>query len=246
MTAAQAILDTVRGHESARDAQRGIGPSEIGHPCDRRLSYRLAGHDEVNRPDRWMANVGTATHEWLSVVLHQRNLTEYAQDWRWLIDVPVDLPGGIRGSLDCHDTHTATTIDFKVTGTTALKKYRSSGPGQQYRTQVHLYGLGLTLRGQKVDHVGVLFLPRSGRLAESHYWTEPWDAAVAVAALERVERLRSVAPSDADATDAMCAWCPFHAPMSTDIAHGCPGAVPGPDELAGWLDSDSTTTGSSA
>lgn len=246
MTAGQAILDVVRAHETARDRKRGIGPSEIGHPCDRRLAYRLAGHDETNRPDRWMANVGTATHEWLSVVLHERNLTEHADDWRWLLDVPVALPGGITGSLDCHDTRTATTIDFKVTGTAALKKYRAGGPGPQYRAQVHLYGLGLRLRGIDVDHVGVLFLPRSGRLSESHFWTEPFDAGVAVDALERVERLRLVDPADAAPTDAMCAWCPFHSPMSTDIAQGCPGAVPGSDELAGWLDSDSTTTGSSA
>lgn len=239
------ILGVIRRHESDRDRKPGVGPSEAGHPCDRRLAYRLAGAETSNSPDRWMANVGTATHAWLTEVLTAANLAVYADDWRWLLDVHVELPGGVTGSVDCHDRHTASTVDFKVVGTTALRKYVKNGPGDQYRTQVHLYGLGLTLAGDDVRNVGVLFLPRSGRLAESHYWHEPFDPAVAVAALERLRRLAGTAPADAEPTDHMCGWCPFHNPMSTDIAQACPGVVSGTDELADWLGSDSTTQGSS-
>jgi len=219
-----------------RSKQRRIGPSEIGHPCTRRIAYKLSGVEEVNVSAGWRPTVGTAVHEWLAFTFTSANKD---QALRWLVELKVEvgavLDTTITGSVDLYDRVTATCNDWKVVSPASLKKYRAKGPGQQYRIQGHLYASGLIARGLPVDTVAITFLPNSGELSEAVFWSEPYDPAVAAGAMERlatVASLTAVAGSAAAAllpTDGAdpdwCRYCPFYLPASTDLTAACPGAV---------------------
>jgi hypothetical protein len=223
-------------HASAnapRSLQHAVGPSEIGTPCDRRLGYRLLAWPPVNvDTDPWASTVGTAIHAYLADVYTQRN-AELGRG-RYLIEQTVTLPGGITGHCDLYDTDTGDVVDWKTTGTDALAKYRKNGPGQQYRVQAHLYGLGWQLAGQTPRNVVVVFLPRGGRIDGLHVWSEPYDHRIAVDALKRYQAIFDfhvyVDPEShpdrwslLDTADAYCAYCPWFLPGSPDLSKGCPG-----------------------
>lgn len=237
---AQDLLKVIRGQAAAnpRSLQKAIGPSGVGQPCDRRLALDLIGADELNTTaDRWPATVGTATHAWLADALTADNarLMADGQPPRWLVEQRVTIRAGLSGSCDAYDLKTNTVIDWKVVGTTSLKKYCAGGPGQQYRAQAHLYGVGWANKGLTVDRVALVFLPRAGMLPDTHFWSEPFDPEIARAALDRMdqllvymdlvdvdthpERMRALGR---DTTH--CAFCPYWTPdRSISPLEGCTG-----------------------
>lgn len=225
-----AILGAPRSH------QRKVGPSEIGHPCDRRLGYRLLGVPKTNDRAGWRPTVGTAVHAWLADTFVDANEKWRQQTGetgtRWLVEMRVDVGDDVTGSCDLYDRATATLIDWKIVATTTLRSAKASGPSQQYRTQAHLYGRGWTRRGMPVERVGIYYLPSSGELSEGHLWTEAYDETVATAALERLARISAlveafgekaltVLPCNVD--EATCRYCPWFLPAATDLTEACPG-----------------------
>ena len=168
------IRDTITNHP--RSLQRQIGPSEIGHPCPRRLGYKMLGRGERAGEPNWKATVGTALHSYLEHVLDTANAdyerrTASGQERYYLeqrVTVGQILDTAIDGSCDVYDRATATVVDWKSVGPTQLTKYKRFGPGNQYRSQAHLYGRGWRARGLPVDTVMVVFLPRNGELAEAY------------------------------------------------------------------------------
>lgn len=224
-----------------RTLQKAIGPSELGHPCARRVGYKLSGHDEVNAVPQdaqpWLPTIGVAVHAWLEDAFTAANTTSpvrQAGHSRWLVEARVavgKLAGvEITGSMDLYDRVTATVIDHKIVGPTTLRKYKAQGPGEQYRTQIHLYGRGATRRGLPVDTVMIAFLPRNGELRDAYFWHEPYDEQVALATLQRAEGIALATTAlgvDALAqlatADAYCTRCPFYRAGSQDLAAGCPG-----------------------
>lgn len=226
-----------------RSKQRAIGPSEMGHPCDRRIAYRLAGVGTVNDRPGWRPTVGTAVHTWLAetfAVANEKWRQETGNEGtRWLVEMRVEVgeAGGevITGSCDLYDRVTATLIDWKIVAATTLREAKANGPSEQYRRQSHLYGRGWTRRGLPVDTIGVYYLPSSGELHEGHLWTEPYDEQVAVDTLERANNLAALTTTFGDkafpvigtdgANERLCRYCPFYLPASTDLAAACPGAV---------------------
>lgn len=216
-----------------RSLQRRIGPSEVGHPCARRIGYKLLDVDENPSDDTpWLPTIGTAVHAWLEECFTQANAGH--DHARWLTELRVDVGeiGGtaITGSCDLYDRVTATVIDHKIVGATQLTKYKAKGPGEQYRSQIHLYGRGLTRRGLPVDRVAIAFLPRNGELSGAHIWHEAYDETVALAALQRAEGISTAttalgagALQHLATADAFCHRCPFFKAGSTDLEAGCPG-----------------------
>jgi hypothetical protein len=230
------VLDTVHHAttHAPRSLQRAPGPSEIGTPCTRKLGYKILGADQPNGDrDQWLPTIGTAVHAWMAEVYEAENRRLGRE--RYLIERRVHLPAGISGSSDLFDRDTGVNNDWKVSGLDRIKKYRRDGPGDQYEVQAHLYGLGMLLAGEDVTDVAITFLPRGGLLTTGIYvWTEPFDAARAVAAIERYEKWRTaVWALDPEAhperweafptADDNCSFCPFHLPFSTDLGKGCPG-----------------------
>ncbi|WP_222871945.1 hypothetical protein [Nonomuraea sp. PA05] len=230
------VVTTVKqaGANAPRSLQRTIGPSEIGTPCVRRLAYKLCDWPEVNNDsDPWASIIGTAVHSWMEETFAAEN-RRLGQE-RYVIERRLQIRGNIYGHADLFDRATGTNMDWKCVGLDRLQKYRKDGPGEQYRIQAHLYGLGQENAGEAVNDVAVVFLPRGGRIDGLHVWTERYDRSVALAALDRLDNVMTALthldpPENPQAwamfpaSDAFCTYCPWFAPGSTDASRGCPGA----------------------
>lgn len=211
-----------------RSLQRRIGPSEVGSPCTRRLGYKLAGVEPVNTTggDPWASFVGTATHGELEQVF--KPMTGWATEVRVKVDDELELAG----SCDLiRLTNGVTVIDHKVVGATTMRKARTSGPADYYKTQIALYGLGLIRAGVPVEWTAIAYWPRSGLLKDLYVWLTRWDQQAADRALERYALLRqvvavggrSVLPS-LPASEHYCDSCDFYRPGSEDLTVACGGA----------------------
>ncbi|AYR01665.1 Cas4 family endonuclease [Mycobacterium phage Scarlett] len=134
----------------ARSAQRALGPSEVGHPCARRLATATMAYPRVNpEGDPLPAWLGTAGHSKFedSVELdNQRIVDEWIADrerkctvlrevaegdepqyvGRWFTERRVQVSGGLAGTCDLYDTWTGTVIDLKFPGATAFAKYKKA------------------------------------------------------------------------------------------------------------------------
>lgn len=229
------IIDAIDNHP--RSQQVRIGPSEIGHPCARRLAYKLLATPEGPQKPNWKATVGTAIHEWVANVFDQYNLDHAAENGgqeRFLIESRVTVGtvqgSDIDGSCDLFDRATGIVTDWKTCGPSQLQKYKRQGPGEQYRAQAHLYGRGWQRAGYAVTAVQVVFLPRNGDLSEAVIWTEPYDESIAVAALTRLQGIYLATSllghkglEQMPTADAWCHLCPYFRPNSDDLGLGCPG-----------------------
>ncbi|MET7333296.1 hypothetical protein [Nonomuraea sp. NPDC005650] len=230
------VVSTVKqaGARAPRSLQRVIGPSEIGTPCVRRLAFKLCDWPEVNTEgDPWASIIGTSVHAWMEDTFRAEN--QRLGHERYVIERRLHIRGNIYGSADLFDRAHGCNIDWKITGPDRVKKYRQHGPGDQYRIQAHLYGLGQENAGEHVNDVSVVFLPRGGRIDGLHVWTEPYDRSIALAALDRLDNVMTTlthldppnnpaAWSMFPASDAYCTFCPWFQPGSTDASRGCPGA----------------------
>lgn len=224
-------------HEAPRSKQQAVGPSELGNECARRIAYRIAGTPPVNLPDPWPAIVGTSIHDWLERAV---NSYQYkVKDLGYLTEVRVYPDPMVRGRSDVFHVPTGTVIDHKSTGTDGMRKARKGIISPAYRTQIQVYGLGHKRAGREVKNVALVFYPRSGWLKDVEVWIEPYDEAVALAAVARLyaigdqlldleidknpHRFQQIEATPGDS----CVWCPFYnQDLDQDIAasdKGCPG-----------------------
>lgn len=234
----QLITDTA--NNSPRSKQKRIGPSEVGEPCERKLTYKMYDWPTAAGPGDPIAPViGTGFHTWMEEAFTARN-----DGQRYLIEQRVTVRQGrtdeatVAGSSDLYDRASGTVWDWKLVGISSLDKYRRQGPGDQYRIQAHLYGLGQENAGETPKRVAICFV---GRYHETrvHVWTEPYDRQVALDALARLDRIRQqLMDLDPEANPAnwariptspaaKCRFCPWLKPGSTDLSAGCPGADAG-------------------
>lgn len=226
-----------------RSLQKAIGPSQVGSPCPRKVSYGLLQTPKrnLNALPKLKAYVGQGVHKMLETMLDKYNLA-HAADWgyeeRFYIEEVVrtgEIAGEpLDGHCDVYDRLTCTVIDWKTVGPTMLKNYRINGPGLQYKTQAHLYGRGWArYRGLPVDTVMLIFIPRQGELKDSYIWHEPYDEQIALGALARADALTRVlqmlgpdmALQAMDAIEDHCGDCDWFTPhRETASTEGCPGA----------------------
>lgn len=230
------ITRTIAGNP--RSAQKRIGPSEIGTPCQRRLGYRLAGVEKVNDQAAWRPTIGTAVHEWLEVAFLRDNRLDTPDgpnDTRWLLEHQLDVGEiagiTITGKCDIYDRVTAFSIDWKNVGITTLRDARANGPSAQYRAQAHLYGRGWARRGLPIDNVGIFYLPSNGELSDAYFWHEPYNEQIALDALANADTVAALLTAFGTAktlpilttAPTFCAHCPWHCPGVTDLTEACPG-----------------------
>lgn len=232
---AELIAMVREGIEShPRSMQKEIGPSELGHPCNRWLAHRLAGTPATGeQKPPWRPAVGTAVHDHFSLWCHQWN-ERYGV--RYLTDLKVMVgelyPGRpITGRLDALDLETATVIDLKVPGVTAMKTYAAGKPeSPQYEVQVDCYGAGAVNAGFPIASVGILRLPVAGELDAAVWKPRPHNPERAAAALQRaggiarmVDALGAAAIPLQPTYDHHCQRCDFFQHGATDLTRGCPG-----------------------
>lgn len=230
------VIEVVRWADAnrSRSKQVALGCSEVGHPCDRRLAYRIAatpGSGYSNDP--WPAVVGTAVHAWMEDAV--RLFQEAHGLDHWVTEMEV-LPSPIvKGHTDLYDARRKLVLDWKFPSPDNLRKMRDEGPSQQYVTQVQLYGLGHVNAGREVQRVGICAMGRQGWLKDAWVWTTEFDI---VAARKSLDRIYSIGKTlmDADLSDPvvwqqiqaapsrLCSWCPYHN-RELKIANekGCPG-----------------------
>lgn len=232
----QLITDTAAN--SPRSTQRRIGPSEVGEPCERKLTYKMYDWPvSAGDSDPIASVIGTGFHTWMEDAFAQRN----AQG-RYKIEEKVTVRQGytedatLAGSSDLYDRTTGTVFDWKLTGTSSLDNYRRKGPGDQYRIQAHLYGLGQENAGEQPKRVAIVFVARYHEL-RIHVWTEEYQRQIALDAIARLDRIRQrLMDLDPETTpanwaqiptsdDAKCRFCEWFRPGSTDPTTGCPGVV---------------------
>jgi hypothetical protein len=231
---------------SARNLQRHLGPSEIGHLCSRQVAGKLAGLPATNHVlDPWPSIMGTAGHAWMEGVLHWAN--EQLGRVRFLPEYRV-TPGmgfeGHPGTGDGYDGDNESVIDWKFLGTTSMNKLRKDGPSRHYFVQFLLYMLGFQALGLPVQRIVLIAWPRTSSSLDGMYvWEHPvtesdyaflrdvikpeleYRKAWAAALVTGTAQLMDV-PGD---TNDECHWCPFWRPQSAnDGGAGCPGHTQGP------------------
>lgn len=217
---------------AARSMQQNIGMSEVGSECDRQLAYKIADVPPVNLDDDPMASMtGTGLHHVLADYLQR----QHGGTGRWLIEHPVNYiaPGRnliIPGTVDAYDRRRKLVLDWKTTSKAKLRTIRADGPATRYVVQAQLYAAALRQAGERPERVGLVYLPRDGKLTELHVWTTVPDEEFLTAWLDRLRDLNSyLLDQGGDATGVnpkptrLCSWCPWHSPDSTNSARACPG-----------------------
>lgn len=174
-----------------------------------------------------------------AVVEHFAALNAREDYTRWIVQTRVNVGSigddypDIEGSLDIYDAATATIVDVKTPGNTAMKKHKP-GPritDEQYRKQVHCYGAGAVRAGLPVDWVGILRFPAAGEWDTRTFQWERFDPSVAPEVLSRVAGIHSLvkalgpgAAAVLEPTQHFCHRCDFYRPDATDLSRACPGA----------------------
>lgn len=204
-----------------RNLQRELGPSEVGHPCRRKLAYGLMQEPEINPGfDPLPSFVGTEAHSGMADAAEAAN--KRLGRTRWLAEHRVTVTGSLAGSCDLFDLDTKTVIDHKFLSATRIKKYRGNPP-QHYRRQLHLYGRGFINLGFQVDNVMLHMLPRGGVLTGKATFYEPYNDALVDDTLNTLSDIMLLI-YDLDVEhhpqrynlfpatpDADCVYCPFYA-----------------------------------
>jgi hypothetical protein len=235
----------IKHHAAAapRSLQVGMGPSEAGEPCTRRVAYKVLDWHKPGRDlDPWAAVQGVSVHAWLAEAFRAENqrlgreryLVEQRVTPVTIEDAQLGLPGWLTGSCDLFDRDTGLVTDWKLTSPDRLRHYAAEGPGRKYRTQAHLYGRGLVNAGERVKDVSIVFLPRATYLDGLHVWSEQYDPAIAEAAFQRLAAIcGALIALDPErypgrwglfpTAPGSCRHCLWLKPGSRYLARGCPG-----------------------
>jgi len=176
-----------RDHATPRHLQKELGPSEVAHPCLRKLAFGLLDVPRANTYyDPLPSIIGTAVHTWLQSAAAYAN-GQLGRE-RWLTETRVQVAPGLSGSADLYDRDTQTVVDWKVPGKNRFDMYRKT-MSPIYRVQTQLYGRGFIRAGFPVKQVGVCLVPRGNGLDTTHLWLEPYDPKVADEAVARREQV---------------------------------------------------------
>lgn len=224
------IIDGAK--EDDRSQQKALGPSEVGHPCLRKLAYGLMQTPKSNEyGDPLPSVVGTGAHSRMEEFARRSN--RRLGRTRWLPEHKVTIRDGLAGTCDLVDLDTWTAIDWKFPSTSRMATYTSKGPSDTYRVQAHLYSRGLRNAGLPIETVAIAFIPRGGQLKHAHLWTEPYDDALVDKVLDDIDNVSALINGYEmfthldcinliPATPVDCWVCPWHRAVPSG-PHQCSG-----------------------
>jgi hypothetical protein len=178
---ASASSSSTRTRTAAAVQPGAIGPSEVGEPCERQLSYKILDWPETNtNRDPIAAIIGTGFHMWMAEKFEARQAPMPDGQPRYRIEERVTVRQGpteastLTGSSDLFDRLGSQQRLEARRQVSSHDKYRRQGPGEKYRIQAHLYGLGQENAGHRPARVAVTFIGRHHELMV-HVWSEPYD-----------------------------------------------------------------------
>jgi len=223
-----------------RTLQVALGPSEIGHECDRQVVGKMAGLPTTNHvTDPWPSIMGTAGHAWLADAFSADNARH---GLRWVPEQRVEPAPGLTGTADLYDATWRALVDHKFLSDASAAKVRApSGPAVHYLVQILLYGRGYRRLGLPVDRVALAVWPRTGSSLDGLYvWERPYTAEddrivdevlvrtrLRAAVAEQVRGgVLSITQVPARPDPDTCYFCPLYRPQSArDGGPGCPGTA---------------------
>lgn len=197
-----------------RNVQRHLGPSELGHLCDRQLVGKMAGvslgsGNENRMHDPWASIVGTAIHAFLEEAfkwesqrlvdevqnLANAGLGDPPQGMRWYTEKRVTPDPGSPlphpGTADLYDARNFTLNDHKCQSEGVRDKLRRNGPPPHYFLQMLLYAVGYMHEGFRVDRVCLVSWPRThSTLDDMYVWEHvitPDDLKLVIDLIEKTE-----------------------------------------------------------
>lgn len=232
------IVDIVRTYDASRprSLQKHLGPSEIGAPCARQIAYKLAGLPEVNEvADPWFPIIGTSVHAFLATAVEWYNdeVLGRKANPRFLVENRVKVDAALKGhyatsgSTDVYDVDEKRVVDWKIVGTTTMRKVQKSGSPEQYKVQANTYGRGWEQAGYEVRELLIAYLPRSNFLDKMYLDCLPYEPQLAIEAQARVGGIQAmlhagVRPEQFPAAGCTI-WCPFLRPKVELGGTSCPG-----------------------
>jgi hypothetical protein len=223
--------------QAPRSLQAHLGPSEIGHACDRRIAAKLAGLPRTNHvQDPWPSIIGTAVHAWLADAFASEN--DRIGRIRWAPEARVTPIDGHPGTADLYDADEFTVVDHKVLGESSMAKIRSpNGPPRHYLIQLLAYARGYRRLGLPVRRVAIAAYPRTLATLDGLFiWERPYTSAddalldqVVAQLAVRKQWAAALITGSAQLTDIPadiedCHFCEQFRPQSArDGGPGCPG-----------------------
>ncbi len=226
-----------------RQVQKHLGPSELGHECDRQVVAKMAGARMTNHvADPWASIMGTAGHAFVADAFGWDNA--HNGYLRWLTEqrvTPDPGPDPHPGTADLYDAHNRCVVDHKFQGDSTRLRLKNHGPPRHYLVQLLLYRQGYLNIGFPVDRIVIASWPRTrSSLDEMYVWsrvpTAEDDQLVAdvlaqtqfrqlVAQEVRAGRL-SLMDVPASPEDNECYFCGLYRPQAAyDGQYGCPGTL---------------------
>lgn len=231
-----------------RNVQRHLGPSELGHHCDRQLAGKMAGVSFGAGAgnllhDPWPSIVGTAIHAFLDKAFTWD--AEYGlSPGRWVSEQRVcPDPGAAQphpGTADLYDRLWQAVVDHKCQSEPIRTRLRRDGPPFHYFVQLLLYAAGYMLLGFEVQRVCLASWPRTkSSMGDMFVWEHLITAADLQLVIDVLDKTRvreeiarlitqgrvsfwevPATPSEDD-----CQYCPFFNPAALRDAtpQGCPG-----------------------
>lgn len=193
-----------------RNVQRHLGPSELGHKCDRQLVGKMAGvslsrEHSNNLHDPWASIVGTAIHAFLEAAFKwestrliaefMKQATGLEPQTRWYTEKRVTpdpaSPSPHPGTADLYDAQTKTLNDHKCQSEGVRDKLRRHGPPHHYFMQMLLYAVGYMHEGFDVQRICLVSWPRThSTLDDMYVWEHvitAEDIALVVGLIEKTE-----------------------------------------------------------
>lgn len=168
---------------ASRSQQKQLGASDLSHPCNRYVAYKMMQLATLNEADPWPAIMGTAIHMWLEKAINRVG----PADWKTEVELPYTEDIVSHGDLFIEGIGWVT--DHKSAGKDRMTEVTKKGPPEKHITQVDIYGLGYELQGYKVNKVSLIYYPRAGRLKDIYTWVGEYDRQRAFNAIDRVPLL---------------------------------------------------------
>jgi hypothetical protein len=198
-----------------RSMQTALGASSVGG-CRRQAWHILQGTPKTNfETENLAAIIGTAIHTSIYEALKAYDL--FGDDFLLEQNFKDEY---FVGNCDFYSRKSETVYDWK--SVTLAKLAKGGLPTKQQKMQVNIYA-SLISQEYPVKKVGLVFIPRDGKMSDIRVWEDDYNPKLVEEAREWVAdvKSRTEAPAPEKSASFFCsAYCSWYDPTE---GVGCPG-----------------------